>query len=74
MPGTLKTPRPATSKRNRHDIRLPGEGQQPKICRDGKWQLNLYDPDLTRTELMEQGSKSLRRQNFVQPVRSGLHS
>ncbi len=27
--------------------------QQPKIGRDGKWQLNLYDPDLTRTELME---------------------
>jgi catechol 2,3-dioxygenase-like lactoylglutathione lyase family enzyme len=25
----------------------------PKIGRDGKWQLNLYDPDLTRTELME---------------------
>jgi hypothetical protein len=21
--------------------------------RDGKWQLNLYDPDLTRIELME---------------------
>jgi catechol 2,3-dioxygenase-like lactoylglutathione lyase family enzyme len=28
-------------------------GEQPKIGRDGKWQLNLYDPDLTRTELME---------------------
>jgi catechol 2,3-dioxygenase-like lactoylglutathione lyase family enzyme len=26
---------------------------QPKIGRDGKWQLNLYDPDLTRVELME---------------------
>jgi catechol 2,3-dioxygenase-like lactoylglutathione lyase family enzyme len=25
----------------------------PKIGRDGKWQLNLYDPDLTRVELME---------------------
>lgn len=25
----------------------------PKIGRDGKWQLNLYDPDLTRAELME---------------------
>jgi len=25
----------------------------PKIGRDGKWQLNLYDDDLTRTELME---------------------
>jgi catechol 2,3-dioxygenase-like lactoylglutathione lyase family enzyme len=28
-------------------------GQPPKIGRDGKWQLNLYDPDLTRSELME---------------------
>jgi hypothetical protein len=28
----------------------PGE---PKIGRDGKWQLNLYDPDLTRVEVME---------------------
>jgi catechol 2,3-dioxygenase-like lactoylglutathione lyase family enzyme len=25
----------------------------PKIGRDGKWQCNLYDPDLTRAELME---------------------
>jgi lactoylglutathione lyase len=29
----------------------PAEG--PKIGRDGKWQLNLYDANLTRTELME---------------------
>lgn len=28
-------------------------GQGPKVGRDGKWQLNLYDPDLTRAELME---------------------
>jgi catechol 2,3-dioxygenase-like lactoylglutathione lyase family enzyme len=27
--------------------------EQPKIGRDGKWQLNLYDPNLTRVELME---------------------
>ena len=27
--------------------------EKPKIGRDGKWQLNLYDPDLTRAELME---------------------
>jgi catechol 2,3-dioxygenase-like lactoylglutathione lyase family enzyme len=27
--------------------------EQPKIGRDGKWQLNLYDPNLTRSELME---------------------
>jgi catechol 2,3-dioxygenase-like lactoylglutathione lyase family enzyme len=32
------------------DAKLP-EG--PKIGRDGKWQLNLYDPDDTRLELME---------------------
>ena len=31
-------------------IKLP---EQPKIGRDGKWQLNLYDPDDTRVELME---------------------
>ncbi len=29
----------------------PDEG--PLIGRDGKWQLNLYDPNFTRTELME---------------------
>ncbi len=28
----------------------PGDG--PKIGRDGKWQLNIYDPDGTRVELM----------------------
>lgn len=27
--------------------------QPPKIGRDGKWQLNLYDPKYTRAELME---------------------
>ena len=27
--------------------------EPPKIGRDGKWQLNLYDPNLTRAELME---------------------
>jgi len=27
--------------------------EKPKIGRDGKWQLNLYSPDLTRVELME---------------------
>jgi catechol 2,3-dioxygenase-like lactoylglutathione lyase family enzyme len=27
--------------------------EEPKIGRDGKWQLNLYDPDFTRVELME---------------------
>jgi catechol 2,3-dioxygenase-like lactoylglutathione lyase family enzyme len=38
---------------------LESHGWQPhgaevaKIGRDGKWQLNLFDPDLTRVELME---------------------
>jgi catechol 2,3-dioxygenase-like lactoylglutathione lyase family enzyme len=27
--------------------------EKPGIGRDGKWQLNLYDPDDTRVELME---------------------
>jgi catechol 2,3-dioxygenase-like lactoylglutathione lyase family enzyme len=27
--------------------------EEPKIGKDGKWQLNLYDPDETRVELME---------------------
>jgi catechol 2,3-dioxygenase-like lactoylglutathione lyase family enzyme len=27
--------------------------QPPKVGADGKWQLNLYDPNLTRAELME---------------------
>lgn len=26
---------------------------EPKVGRDGKWQLNLFDPDLTRVELMD---------------------
>ena len=29
------------------------ESGKPQIGRDGKWQLNLYDPDLTRVEFME---------------------
>jgi len=27
--------------------------EEPKLGRDGKWQLNLYDPDQTRIEFME---------------------
>jgi catechol 2,3-dioxygenase-like lactoylglutathione lyase family enzyme len=27
--------------------------EQPKLGRDGKWQLNMYDPDDTRVELMD---------------------
>jgi catechol 2,3-dioxygenase-like lactoylglutathione lyase family enzyme len=33
--------------------RMPGLTEKPKIGRDGKWQLNLYDPDSTRVECME---------------------
>jgi catechol 2,3-dioxygenase-like lactoylglutathione lyase family enzyme len=33
--------------------RLDGQSELPKIGRDAKWQLNLYDPDGTRIELME---------------------
>lgn len=33
--------------------RLGGQVEVPKIGRDAKWQLNLYDPDGTRVELME---------------------
>ncbi len=29
------------------------KAERPQIGRDGKWQLNLYDPNLTRVELME---------------------
>ena len=29
------------------------QNQPPKIGRDGKWQLNLYDPNFTRAELMD---------------------
>ena len=33
--------------------RLTTPPEQPKIGLDGKWQLNLYDADLTRVEMME---------------------
>ena len=33
--------------------RLTGKHGAPQIGRDGKWQLNLYDPDGTRAEMME---------------------
>jgi lactoylglutathione lyase len=29
------------------------EKEKPQIGRDGKWQFNMYDPNLTRVELME---------------------
>jgi catechol 2,3-dioxygenase-like lactoylglutathione lyase family enzyme len=35
------------------DSRVTTPPEKPKIGLDGKWQLNLYDPDLTRVELME---------------------
>ena len=33
--------------------RDPKITEKPQIGRDGKWQLNLYDPNLTRVEMME---------------------
>ena len=33
--------------------RLNNKHSDPKIGRDGKWQINIYDPDGTRAELME---------------------
>jgi catechol 2,3-dioxygenase-like lactoylglutathione lyase family enzyme len=33
--------------------RLPDKNTLPKIGADGKWQLNIYDPDGTRAEVME---------------------
>ncbi len=33
--------------------RLPDKETLPKIGADGKWQLNIYDPDGTRAEVME---------------------
>lgn len=33
--------------------RLNAKHSDPKIGRDGKWQVNMYDPDGTRAELME---------------------
>jgi len=33
--------------------RLEGQDNLPKIGRDAKWQLNLYDPEGTRAEIME---------------------
>ena len=41
---------PAYRKVQEHGGKPP---QPPKMGRDGKWQLNLYDPNLTRVELME---------------------
>jgi len=33
--------------------RLTAKHSDPRIGRDGKWQVNMYDPDGTRAELME---------------------
>ncbi|HEX4309954.1 MAG TPA: VOC family protein [Acidobacteriaceae bacterium] len=33
--------------------RLGDAAPRPQIGRDGKWQFNIYDPDLTRVEVME---------------------
>ncbi|ESQ91524.1 glyoxalase [Asticcacaulis sp. AC460] len=36
-----------------NENRLTGQEELPKIGRDAKWQLNLFDPDGTRAEVME---------------------
>ena len=46
----VKSIQPAYQTVLKHGAQPP---EPPKIGRDGKWQLNLYDPDLTRVELME---------------------
>ena len=33
--------------------RLTAKHSPPQMGRDGKWQLNMYDPDGTRAEMME---------------------
>ena len=42
--------RAAANQLEQSGVKLP---EPPTIGRDGKWQLNLYDPDFTRVELME---------------------
>ncbi len=44
---------PSVAVGNKTLIERGPKPEPPKIGRDGKWQLNLYDPNLTRTELME---------------------
>ncbi|MGH9511501.1 MAG: VOC family protein [Terriglobales bacterium] len=44
---------PDVNAANQELIKRGFKGEKPKIGRDGKWQLNLYDPNLTRVELME---------------------
>jgi catechol 2,3-dioxygenase-like lactoylglutathione lyase family enzyme len=42
--------RAAANQLEKAGVKLP---EPPQIGRDGKWQLNLYDPDFTRVEIME---------------------
>lgn len=42
--------RAAANQLEKAGVKLP---EPPTVGRDGKWQLNLYDPDGTRVELME---------------------
>ena len=44
----------ASVKKGYETVLLRGSNpEKPKVGRDGKWQLNLYDPNFTRVELME---------------------
>jgi hypothetical protein len=42
----------AQAKLEAHGWKEHGD-EHPQMGRDGKWQLNIYDPDFTRVELME---------------------
>jgi catechol 2,3-dioxygenase-like lactoylglutathione lyase family enzyme len=44
---------PSAARAYRTVIERGDQPHKPQIGRDGKWQLNLYDPDGTRVELME---------------------
>lgn len=49
----LETADIQASHRTALDRGAPADRSQPRIGRNGRWQLNLFDPDGTRTELME---------------------
>lgn len=54
--------------------RLGPRSSDPKIGRDGKWQVNLYDPDGTRAELMEfQPAVEPCCSPFLQPSPTGVY-
>lgn len=48
----VKDMKAAQAKLERHGWK-PTQAEHAQMGKDGKWQLNLYDPDMTRIELME---------------------